>query len=176
MKSYAYADILLLNTKGKVVFVANPAHTETYLDRKFFNDNVLEKAKKDIYYSGPVATGEWKYPYILYMLSQAHDSQEQFAGYIVLVVDMNVIYGFISDITGLGSTGEAFLVKKTPHTQENPNSSSDDGYLYISPLLEDFHAILNKRMTIRVFDNRSMNALITGGKKYWRWGRKFTVF
>ncbi len=135
MNSYAYADILLLDKKGKVVFVANPAYARRYLDRTFFNATVLEKAKSDIYISGPVATKDWKYPYILYMLSQAHDTQDQFSGYIVLEVDMNVIYGFISDNTGLGSTGETFLVKKIP----------DDGFLFISPLLYDPHAILNKK-------------------------------
>ena len=108
-----------------------------YLDRTFFNDTVLEKAKKDIYISGPVATKDWKYPYILYMISEAHDTQGQFAGYIVLEVDMNVIYDFISDNTGLGSTGETFLVKKMP----------DNEFLFISPLLYDPQAILNKKTT-----------------------------
>ena len=50
------------------------------------------------------------------MISEAHDTQGQFSGYIVLEVDMNVIYGFISDNTGLGSTGETFLVKKMHET------------------------------------------------------------
>src|SRR5262249_50225624 len=30
MNSYAYADILLLDAKGKAVFVANPTHTQPY--------------------------------------------------------------------------------------------------------------------------------------------------
>ena len=49
MNSYAYADIFLLDTKGKVVFVANPAYARTYFDRTFFNAGVLKKARKDIY-------------------------------------------------------------------------------------------------------------------------------
>lgn len=134
MNTYAYADILLLDTKGKTVFVANPTHARAYLDRTFFNATVLKKAKSDIYISGPVATKDWRYPYILYMISEARDTQDKFSGYIVLQVDMNVIYGFISDNTGLGSTGETFLLKKMP----------DDGFLFISPLLYDTHAILNK--------------------------------
>ncbi len=138
MSSYAYADILLLDTKGKAVFVANPAHTMVYLDRTFFNDTVLKKAKSSIYNSGPVATKDWQYPYILYMISNAYDTQGQFSGYIVLVVDMNVIYGFMSDNTGLGSTGETFLVKKMP----------DDEFLFISPLLYDPQAILNKKAAL----------------------------
>jgi diguanylate cyclase (GGDEF)-like protein len=138
MNSYAYADILLLDTKGKVVFVANPAHAPLYLDRVIFNATVLKKAKSGIYNSGPVATKDWEYPYILYMISQARDTQGQFSGYIVLVVDMNVVYGFISDNTGLGSTGETFLVKKM----------MDNEFLFISPLLYDSHAILNKKAAL----------------------------
>ena len=138
MNSYAYADILLMDTKGKIVFAANPAHTQLYLDKTIFNDTVLNKAQKDTYISGPVAAKDWKYPYILYMISEAHDTQGQFAGYIVLVVDMNVVYGFIADNTGLGSTGETFLVKKMP----------DDGCLFISPLLYDPQAILNKKASL----------------------------
>lgn len=136
MNSYAYADILLLNKKGKVVYVSNPAQTRMYLDRTFFNTTVLEKAQSDIYYSGPVATNDWKFPYILYMVSNAQDTQGQFSGYIVLVVDMKVVYDFIADNTGLGSTGETFLVKKTPGNE----------LLFISPLLHDDKAILNKKM------------------------------
>jgi len=134
MNSYAYVDILLLDKKGKVVFVSNPSHSKTYLDRTFFNDNVLTKAKEHIYVSGPVATKDWTYPYILYMVSDALDTQGQFTGYIVLEVDMNIVYDFISDNTGLGRTGETFLVKKMP----------DKGLLFISPLLYDPQAILNK--------------------------------
>lgn len=144
MSSYAYADILLLDTKGKVVFVANPAHAQAYLDRTFFNTTVLKKAKSDIYYSGPVATNDWKYPYILNMVSVAHDSQDQFAGYIVLEVDMKVVYDFISDNTGLGRTGETFLVKKIP----------DNELLFISPLMYDYRAILNKKMAFEKVDNK----------------------
>lgn len=138
MNSYAYADILLLNTKGKVVFVTNPSHAQVYLDRTFFNAGVLQKAQKTIYYSGPAATQDWKYPYILYMVSQAHDTQGQFAGYIALVVDMNVVYDSISDNTGLGHTAETFLVKKM----------QDDEFLFISPLLYDYRAILNKKTAL----------------------------
>ena len=136
MNSYAYADILLLDTKGKVVFVANPAHAQAYLDRTFFNTPYLKRQKAISTISGPVATNDWKYPYILYMVSVAHDSQGQFAGYIVLEVDMKVVYDFISDNTGLGRTGETFLVKKIP----------DNEFLFISPLLYDYRAILNKKM------------------------------
>ena len=152
MNSYAYADIFLLDTKGKIVFVANTAHAQAYLDRTVFNDTVLKNAKKDIYISGPVATKDWKYPYILYMISQARDTQGQFAGYIVLEVDMNVIYGFISDNTGVGSTGETFLVKKT-----------DNEFLFISPLLYDSQAILNKRAALAFKDppaNQKINESI----------------
>ncbi len=144
MNSYAYADILLMDKNGKVVYVANPSRTQTYLDRTFFNAAVLQKAKKDIYYSGPVAAKDWKYPYILYMISKARDTQGQFTGYIVLVVDMNVIYGFISDNTGLGNTGETFLVKKLTNKE----------FLYISPLLYDYRAILNKKMTLGKVDEK----------------------
>jgi len=144
MNSYAYADILLLDKKGKVVFVANISHAKAYRDRTIFNDTVLKKAKRDIYYSGPVATGEWKYPYILYLISQARDTQGQFAGYIVLVVDMNVIYNVISDNTGLGSTGETFLAKKV----------SNNELLFISPLLYDYGAIFNKKIALEDVDKK----------------------
>jgi len=137
MNSYAYADILLLDKKGKIVFVSNPAH-QAYLDRPIFNDTTLKKARNSIYSSDPVATKDWKYPYILYMASRAHDTQGQFTGYIVLQVDMKIIYDVISDNTGLGSTGETFLVRKLP----------DNEFLFISPLVYDDQAILRKRMSL----------------------------
>jgi diguanylate cyclase (GGDEF)-like protein len=138
MDSYAYADVLLLDKKGKIVFVANPAHAKTYMDRTVFNDTVLDKAKHDFYLSGPVATKDLKYPYVLYIISSAHDTQGQFCGYIVLDVDMNVIYNFIADKTGLGGTGETFLVKRMQGNE----------YMFISPLLYDDQAILNKKIAL----------------------------
>jgi diguanylate cyclase (GGDEF)-like protein len=135
MKAYGYADIWLLDKKGKIVFVTNPEHSRQFLDRHPFNDTVLDTARSGIYYSGPVATKDKKNPYILYMIGQAYDTQEEFAGYIVLSVNMDLIYNFISDNTGLASTGETFLVKKTP----------DQGFIIISPLLYDKEAILNQR-------------------------------
>jgi diguanylate cyclase (GGDEF)-like protein len=156
MNSYAYADILLLDTKGKVVFVANTAHAQTYFDTTFFNDTVLNKAKNGIYLSGPVTTKDLKYPYILYMLSQARDTQGQFAGYIVLEIDMSIVYGFISDNTGLGRTGETFLVKKMP----------DNEYLYISPLLYDAQAILKmKAVSFQGIDEKISQIIDYRGKE-----------
>ena len=151
MNTYAYADILLLDKKGKVVFVANPAHTKAYLDRTIFNAAVLKRAKTVISYSGPAATGEWKYPYILNMVLGAKDTQDQFSGYIVLLVDMSLVYNFISDNTGLGSSGETFLVRKT----------ADKEFMYISPLLYDYRAILNKKMVLGAVDRK-----IIEGKDY----------
>jgi len=155
MNSYAYADILLLNKKGKIVFVANTVHAEAYLDRFMFNDTVLNKAKTSIYTSGPVVTKDWKYPYVLYMVYQAEDTEGKFAGYIVLQVDMKVIYDFISDNTGLGSTGETFLLKKDPNNE----------FLFISPLLYDYRAILNKKAS-HAFRPPSVDNKINEGVDY----------
>jgi len=138
MNSYAYADIVLLNADGKGVFVTNPRHINSYLDKPFFNQTMLQKARTGILYNGPQATKDWKYPYILYMVTEALDTNGRFCGYIVLVLDMNVIYDFIADNTGLGQTGETFLLKKMP----------DGEFLYISPLAHDFQAILKKEIDL----------------------------
>jgi len=138
MNSYAYADIVLLNTEGVGVFVTNPRHINSYLGKSFFNETMLQQARTGILYSGPQATKDWKYPYILYMVSEAVDTNGRFCGYIVLVLDMNVIYDFIADNTGLGQTGETFLLKKMP----------DGKFLYISPLAHDFRAILKKEIDL----------------------------
>ena len=165
MNSYAYADILLLDTKGKIVFVSNPTHASTYLDRTFFNTNVLKKAKSGIYYSGPVATQDWKYPYILYMVTGTQDIEGQFAGYIVLQVDMNVVYNLISDNTGLGSTSETFLVKKLPTNE----------FLYISPLIYDFRAIFNKKMIWEGEGKKISQSIDYRGNKVLAVGQDLTV-
>ena len=46
MNSYAYADILLLDKKGKIVFVTNPAHAQAYLDGQFLMTPSLRGPKK----------------------------------------------------------------------------------------------------------------------------------
>ncbi len=155
MNSHAYADLLLLDTKGKAVFAANPAHARLYLDKTIFNESVLNKAQADIYDSGPVATQDWKYPYILYMISGVRDTQGQFAGYIALVVDMNLVYNFLSDNTGLGSTGETLLVKPM----------EDGAFMYISPLVYDARAILNKT-AVMGFKPGPMDQKVNEGADY----------
>jgi len=138
MNSHGYTDILLMNPKGKIVFVSNPLHA-SYRDKIFFNEAALNKTKQGVYVSGPAATGEWRFPYVLYLLTTAVDTQGHFVGFVALQIDMKLIYDVISDNTGLGTTGETFLVKKMP----------PQGFVYISPLLHDPQAILTKEMTMR---------------------------
>ena len=69
MDSYQYADILLLDTDGTVVFVTNPAHSTTYLDKAIFKPADLRQARKGMYISDPVATKDLRYPYVLHMVA-----------------------------------------------------------------------------------------------------------
>ena len=76
-----------------------------------FNDAVLQRAKKDIYISGRWQRAGMEIPVCFIHASQGHTHGPVCRLYL-LVVDMNVVYRFISDNMGLGNTGETFLVKK----------------------------------------------------------------
>ncbi len=157
MSSYKYADILFLDTKGKVVFVTNSDHVGKYLNNTLFFEEVLNKARSGIYSTNPIATKDEKYPYVLYMISQALDIQEKFIGYIVLEVDMNLIFDLISDNTGIGKTGESFLVMKKEGAQA----------MAISPLSNDPKVILNKTMSFKdlPIDNKVHESVDYQGKE-----------
>lgn len=137
MNSYQYADILLLNTKGRVVFVANPEHVAAKMDKMVFEESQLAKAKEGVYISDPIAQENTAYPSVLYMILRALDPQGRFAGYVAFVVDMKVVYAFLADNTGIGQTAESFLGKET----------SDGKYLAISPLRYDPQAIFQKEVS-----------------------------
>ncbi len=137
INSYHYADILLLDRKGKVVFGAEPKNFQEKRDKFIFNAAELAKAKAGIFISDPVSVDNEKYPHVVYLVCRSQDIQEEFSGYIVLVVDMQMVYDLIANNIGAGRTGETYLVKE----------KAGNKFLFISPLLHDPQAILKKEMT-----------------------------
>ncbi len=154
MRSHQYADIMLLDRKGKVVFNANPMNIKRFQDRNPFNAEVLIKALKDGYISDPVLTGDKSSAYNVFMVSGVNDIQGLFSGYVVLVIDMNAVYDFISSNTGVGNTGETLLLKRMPNNK----------FLFISPLAHAAQFNTKKEMTLQI-DSKISESIDYRGKK-----------
>ena len=154
INSYRYADLLLLDAKGKLVFMADHNHFSMKPDKILFDASELAKAQNDVFISDPIASGNEDHPYVAYLVGAAKDIRGKFNGYIVLVVDMNVVYEFIKDNTGEGVTSETYLVKE----------QSNKKFMFISPLSHDPQAILKKEMSAIAWNTISESVDYRGEK------------
>ncbi len=154
MNSYQYADIMLLDSKGKVVFGIDPAHLREYRDKVIFTPEELAKAREDVWISDPLSKPDEHHPVVVFMTTAVNDADGKMCGYAVLVVDMQLVYGFLSNNTSVGKTGETYLVKKLPGGK----------YLHISPLKHDPDAVLKKELPALSLDEISENIDYRGEK------------
>jgi signal transduction histidine kinase len=135
-----YINILLLDSQGRIVYVSDQAFESARLDRPLpdSDPNLFEKSKRlnqigDIY-----QTGFPDHPLGKLLVGAVTDSRNRVIGSLALSVDMQFVYEFLQDMTGLGKTGETLLVQKI----------SDNRIRFISPLRHDTIAVLKKEIVV----------------------------
>ncbi len=133
-----YLDVMLMDTSGRVVYVSNPAHTATQLRRSFPDRKAFEEGRKGIYFTNVFINEAFGNQFEMYGIAPVQDLQGIFVGEVVIEIDMEHIYAFIRDTTGLGKTGEALIAKK-----------EGGKALYLSPIKYDPNAALKKTVDLR---------------------------
>ncbi len=135
MNVRGYADVMLVSPSGKIVYSANRKHRMADLGH-FLPDPAgvaFAKGMHGLYLSdvfrNPVEHEK------LGMLATApiNDFNHNFIGVLALEIDMDKVYAFIEDTTGLGDTGETLIGKK-----------EGDSALFLNPLRHDPGAALKK--------------------------------
>ena len=111
---YGYSDVMLVSPEGKIVYVTNESCLETNLDQPLpgFNSKAFEEEKEEIYFSDVFFRMRNKIEgsdFGMLVTAPVYDFKEIFIGVIVLEIDMELIYKFIQDTTGLGETGETLI-------------------------------------------------------------------
>jgi len=134
-KVYGYADIMLTDTTGKVVYASNEVHRAEHLGNRLPDPSgkTFEYGKRDIYLGNI-----YKSKADGFSLMEAAPLVDggRFLGVIAIALDMGPMYKFIQDATGLGNTGEALLVRK-----------HGGKVLFLNPTRHDPDAALNRTIT-----------------------------
>ena len=132
-QSYGYLDVMLLDSRGKVVYVSNDEHSAFQLGKPLNNSMFFEEGKKGIYFTDVFFGLEGDRRIEMIGIAPIRDVRGAFVGAVALEIDMVPIFKFIQDTTGLGKTGEALIARKEGNET-----------LFLSPLQHDPNAALMK--------------------------------
>jgi PAS domain S-box-containing protein len=136
-QAYGYLDVMLTDRQGRVVYVSNNEHManvgKSLQDGKFFDEGKNKIFFSDIFFGNQTDSRAE-----MLGLGPVRDLQGNFAGVVALEIDMEPIFKFIQDTTGLGKTGEALIIKKEGNKT-----------LFLSPLLHDPNAPLKRAVDLR---------------------------
>ena len=137
-ESYGYVDVMLLDPRGKVVYVSNDEHSAMQLGKPLNNRKFFEEGRKGIYFTDVFFGMEGNRLVEMIGIAPVRDLQETFVGAVALEIDMDPIFKFIQDTTGLGTTGEALIARKEGNET-----------LFLSPLQHDPNAALMKVVSLQ---------------------------
>jgi len=137
-KVYRYVDIMLVNNDGKVIYTLNSRHESRIGQDIVDRDNVLRTNQEDVYLGSVFRTNHPEHLFSVYLTASVSDPAGKRIGFVVLEVNMDLVYGLIKPADNLVNSWETLLVGK----------ASENEAIFISPLKYDPEAILKKRITI----------------------------
>ena len=133
-------DIMLVSPQGKVVYSNSPRH---YLKDLSTGINAEQKAfsqgRSGVYFSDIYFDKTEDKRFEILVAAPATGFNGAFIGVIVFEVDMTPIYKLIQDVTGLGSTGEVLVARKT---------KTDNQVEFLNPLRHDPTSALTRKANI----------------------------
>ena len=135
--AYGYLDVMLLDSHGKIVYVSNGEHSAAQLGKPLHDQKFFDEGKKRIYFTDVFFGTEGDRRVEMIGIAPVRNLQGAFGGEVALEIDMAPIFKFIEDSTGLGTTGEALIVRKEGNVVR-----------FISPLLYDPNAPLSKAVSV----------------------------
>ncbi len=133
---HGYLDVMLTDRQGRIVYASNDAHRAEYMTQLLPDRHVVEEGKKDIYFSDVFLNKGMGNAFEMFGIAPIKDLNGNFIGEVAIEIDMDPIYKFIQDSTGLGETGEALIDRK-----------EGNEVLFLSPLRHDPEAALKKTVS-----------------------------
>lgn len=132
---YGYSDVVLTDPKGKIVYASDEKHA-IELDKTLPDPRGLafEEGEKGLYLSDVFIDNIRDKCFEMIISAPLHDFNGKFIGVLALEINMEPIYAFVQDSTGLGETGETLLGKKTGNYA-----------LFLNPLRHDKNAALTRK-------------------------------
>ncbi len=132
-----YVDFMLVSPEGKVVYSANELHEKIDLDSYLTGvegKKAFEQGKKGVFFSDIYVSELKDYTYGMLITAPVYNFKGYFTGVIALELDMDYIFKYIQDTTGLGKTGETLIGKKIT-----------DGALFLNVLRHDKDSALKRK-------------------------------
>jgi signal transduction histidine kinase/HAMP domain-containing protein len=128
-ENYSYLDVMFVNPQGIVVYASRKEHGQD-LGGPLRDKRASGEGKKGVYFTDIYKELGRS---IIAGVAPVRGPRSKLLGEVAVEIDMDAIYRFIGDTTGLGSTGEALIIRK-----------EGDGVIFLSPLRGDPGAALNK--------------------------------
>jgi PAS domain S-box-containing protein len=122
-EAYAYSDIMLVNSEGTVVYELNSENSGIHLNKQLEDNKAFAEGRKWPYFTDIFRDAARGGRPVMWGIAPIRDRNGLFIGEIVLEIDMEPIFSFIQDNTGIGKTGEALIVRR-----------ESDVVLFMSPL------------------------------------------
>jgi len=136
-------DMMLLDPEGTIVYALAPKHAEHEIGKKLFLPKMaFEKAKNGLYISEIFSRGNSDNGYEMIFASPMRDLTKHFIGLLVFEINMDPIYDFIQESTGLGESGETLIAQK--RSGQAPDGREGEYVLYLNPLRHDPVAALKR--------------------------------
>lgn len=133
-------DIMLVLPSGKVVYANRTVHNSKDFSKGLdVERNAFGQGKTGVYFSEIYLDKTEDNRYEMLVTAPAFDFDGVFRGVIAFEVDMAPIYKIIQDVTGLGSTGEILIGRKTGNQVE-----------FLNPLRHDPKAALIRKATMEI--------------------------
>jgi signal transduction histidine kinase/CheY-like chemotaxis protein len=134
-----YIDIVLVNTKGNIVYVSEKSHEKYDLDTKLSvqDSKAFEEGKKGVYFSDVFVNTNISNNLTMLVTAPAHDFNQKFIGVIAFEINMEPIYKLTQDWTGLGKTGETLIGKKIKNE-----------FVYLNPFRHNSEYKLNQKISL----------------------------
>lgn len=144
-KTLAKEDIILLNLKGEIVYVADQEHEQEYLGKSLFDsrDAAFENGKKGIYFSEffkhkhAASIGD---DFDMLITAPIFNLNEKLVGVMAFEIDITTVYNVVRGILGWGKSETTVLAQK-----EVGNGNAN---IFFIPINAD-SAILNKTIPLR---------------------------
>ena len=134
---YDYANVMLANPQGRIVYVLNRYSGLEDIDRILPElwPEAFKEGKKGVNISDVFRNRSQAGRYSVYIIAPVHDFNGKFVGVIALEVDMASIFRLVQDSTGMGETGETLIARK-----------EGDAALFLNPLRHDPDAALKRKI------------------------------
>jgi signal transduction histidine kinase len=133
-------DIMLVSPEGKVVYSNSPRH---YLKNLSTGINAEQKAfsqgRSGVYFSDIYFDKTEDNRFEMLVAAPATGFNGALIGVIVFEIDMTPVYKLIQDVTGLGTTGEVLVARKT---------KTGNQVEFLNPLRHDPKAALTRKANI----------------------------